>query len=114
MGGASSATRTVQIIPSGSPRRRHGRFDGRGLARLLVFDEAEQANGLLVGGDVEPVYGLGEAQVGVHAGDHNPRVKGQYLDADQRQADLGVDHDASVEDQFEHIGQATGSRRAVH
>jgi hypothetical protein len=33
--------------------------------------------------DVEPVDGLGEAQVGVDAGDHDARVDGQDLDPDQ-------------------------------
>src|SRR4030095_8472379 len=35
-------------------------------------------------GDVEPIRCLGETQIRVNAGHHDPRINGQQLDADKR------------------------------
>src|ERR671935_23506 len=63
--------------------------------------------------EVEPVHGLREAEVGVDARDHDPGVDRQQLDPDDRDANVGVDHQALVEDQVEHVGEPARARRAL-
>src|SRR5437588_10248399 len=54
---------------------------------------------------VEPVDGLGEAQVGVDARDDDAGVDRDELDADDRDPDVGVDDEALVEDQVDDVGE---------
>jgi hypothetical protein len=54
-----------------------------GAHHVAVAAVVERALGAEVRPCVEPVDGLGEAQVGVDAGDHDARVDGQDLDPDE-------------------------------
>jgi hypothetical protein len=54
--------------------------------------------GLLVANlvEVEPVDRLGEPEVGVDAGDHDPRVDRKQLDSDERDPHEDINHDPLV------------------
>ena len=60
--------------------------------------------------EIEPVHGLGEAQVGVDARDDDARIDGEDLDPDQRDPDEDIDDKALIEDQVEDLVQAARSR----
>src|SRR5437588_605868 len=62
---------------------------------------------------VEPVDGLGEAQVGVDARDDDAGVDGDQLDADDRDPDVGVDDEALVQDQVDDVGEPARARGAL-
>src|SRR5207302_2907194 len=62
---------------------------------------------------VEPVDGLGEAQVGVDARDDDAGVDRDELDADDRDPDVGVDDEALVEDQVDDVRKAARARGAL-
>src|SRR5262245_24149961 len=70
---------------------------------LQVPDEPLQA--LLLLRDVEPVDGFGEPQVGVDAGDDDPGVDGDELDADQRHPHVRVEHEPLVQDGVDDVGE---------
>src|SRR5690606_14527059 len=72
-----------------------------------------QAGDLVVRLQIEPVDRLGEAQVGVHAGDDDAGVDGQQLDPDHGDPDVGVDHEALVQDDLENVGQTARSGSPV-
>jgi hypothetical protein len=74
-----------------------------GPALLHVSDQLRQR--LLLLGDIQPVDGFGEPEVGIHAGDDDPRVYGQQLDAHQRNADIRVDDQPFVQDRVDHVGK---------
>jgi hypothetical protein len=59
-------------------------------------------------GQVKPVHGLGEAQVGVDTGNDNPCIYGEQLDAHKGDADVDVDDQALVQDRVEDISEAAG------
>jgi hypothetical protein len=64
-------------------------------------------------GQIKPVHRLGEAEVRIDAGDHDPCVDCQEFNPDQRYPHVDVDHDPLVEDHVEHFGQATGAGMAL-
>src|SRR5207248_9797132 len=70
--------------------------------------ELREALGLLTA-DIHTVDRLGEAQIRIHARDHDPRVNRQELDADERHADVRVDHHPLVEDHVDDVRQPTWS-----
>src|SRR5690606_23967598 len=88
-----------------------GAFEGAaGLllgARLLhAPDELRQALRGAVVGDVQAVDGFGEAEVGVDAGDDDPHVDGEDLDAYQRNPGVDVDDQSLFEDEVDDVGEA--------
>src|SRR5205807_80812 len=68
----------------------------------LAVQEARQTFGLR-GPQIQAVDRLREAQVSIDAGDHDARVDGKDLDADDRYAHVGIDDQTLVEDQVEYI-----------
>src|SRR3954466_10514175 len=54
---------------------------------------------------VESIDLLGKAEVRVDAGDHDPRIDGDQLDPDHRDAHVRIDHETFVEDQIDDVGQ---------
>src|SRR5690348_16439165 len=56
--------------------------------------------------DVKPVDRLSEAQVSVDTDDNDSRVDRQQLDADERYAHVGVDHEPLVQDHVDYVCQA--------
>src|SRR5205823_10116646 len=62
---------------------------------------------------VEPVDGFGEAEVGVDARDHDPRVDRDQLDPDHRDAHVRIDHEPLVEDQVDDVDEAARAGRAL-
>ena len=79
-----------------------------GPALCQVADQFRQA--LLLVADVQAVDRLGEAEVSVDARDHDARVDGDQLDADQRQPHVGIDDQALVQDRVDNVGQPRGLR----
>jgi hypothetical protein len=58
---------------------------------------------------VEAVAGLGEAEVGVDAGDDDPYVDLEDLDADQGDTYERVDDQTPVEDEFQYVVEAAAA-----
>src|SRR5215510_10846025 len=77
-----------------------------GAALLHVADKPRQA--LLLLGDVKPVDGLGEPQVGIDACDDDAGVDSQNLDANQRNSHVRVDDQPFVKDRVDDIGESRG------
>src|SRR5579875_3556341 len=94
--------REITELVSGGFQDPLGRVPGSAL--LHVAHQFRQA--LLVLRDVQAVDRLGEAQVRVDAGDDDPGVDGEHLDADQRDPHVGVDHHALVQDRVDNVGQS--------
>jgi hypothetical protein len=59
-------------------------------------------------GQVKPVYGLGETQVGIDTGNDDARIDRQDLDADKRDADVDIDYEALVQDGVDDVSEAAG------
>ena len=69
-----------------------------------LHEPGQVLSALLV--EVEAVGGLGEPQVGVDAGDHDPGVDRQDLDPHEGDPDEDVDDQALVEDERDDVGEA--------
>src|ERR671911_639727 len=78
--------------------------DPFGARRGDVLHDLGQARRFLRA-QVEAGYGLGEAQVGVEARNHDPNVDPQHLDADERYAGEDVHHHPPVENRADHVGE---------
>jgi hypothetical protein len=63
-------------------------------------------------GEIKPVDGLGEAQVGVDTGNDNAGVDGEQFDAHKGDANIDIDHQTLVQDRVDDISEAA-RRRAV-
>lgn len=61
-------------------------------------------------GEVEAARGLGEAQIGVNARDDNARIHCDKLDPEERDAHVGIDHEALVEDDIENVSERARMR----
>ena len=57
-------------------------------------------------GQIKPVHGLGETQVGVDTGDDDARIYREQLDAYKGDTNVDIDHQALVEDGVDDIGEA--------
>src|SRR3954453_8840881 len=60
--------------------------------------------------EIEPVDGLGKAEVRVDAGDHDPRIDRDQLDPDHRDTHVPIDHQTLVEDQIDDVRQPARTR----
>ena len=61
-------------------------------------------------GQVKPVHGLGEAQVGVDTGDDDACIDGEYFDAHKGNADVDIDYQALVPDGVDDVSEAARCR----
>src|SRR4051812_19754831 len=59
---------------------------------------------------VESIDLFGEAEVRVHARDHDPRIDRDQLDPDHRDAHVRIDHETLVEDQIDDVRHPARAR----
>src|SRR5687767_12289536 len=101
-GGTTAGTTVVVVTAGGALDRLLDFLDGAAgpLCRAALLEVpdglGEVLATLLV--QVQAVGRLGEPEVGIHAGDHDPGVDREQLDADHRDPDVGIDDDALVKD----------------
>jgi hypothetical protein len=57
-------------------------------------------------GEIKPVHGFGESQVGIDARNEDACINGQQLDPYKGHPDIDVDHQALVQDGVDDIGEA--------
>src|SRR5437763_743892 len=89
----------------------------RGVARSVLAPLAAHHLGqrrvVADGGEIQPVHGLREPQVGIDARHHDAGVHREELDPHERDAHERVDDEALVEQDVEHVGQAARPAAAL-
>src|SRR6185503_7239351 len=78
---------------------------GAGTTLGHPLDQLGEALRVVARLEVEPPDGLRETEVGVDARDHDACIDREDLDADERDADVGIDDQPLVEDDVDDLGQ---------